>query len=217
MAVLLSLISSLMWGASDFAGGLLSRRHPAIVIVGIGACFGLTLATVAVLFSGGWTEPYGWVPWGVAAGAAGSAGLVGYYLALSTGTMGVVAPVTSLGVVVPVVIGFLSGESPGSLVLLGIAVAIVGIVLTSGPEFAGGASAKPVLIAAFAGLCFGVFFVVHGPGLGGRPAAHALDDAGRRGDGVRRRRRSPSAACSASRASTTCGSHASAPVTSAPT
>jgi drug/metabolite transporter (DMT)-like permease len=159
MAILLSLLSSLMWGASDFAGGLISRRHPAILIVGVGGTFGFLMATVVVVLGDGWHGPYGWVPWGIAAGAAGAAGLVSYYLALATGTMGVVAPVTSLGVIVPVVVGIASGESPSAVTMAGVAVAIVGIVLTSGPEFRGEASAKPVLIAIAAGMFFGTFFV----------------------------------------------------------
>jgi drug/metabolite transporter (DMT)-like permease len=158
-AILLSLVSSLMWGMSDFAGGLLSMRHRAIVIVGIGACVGVGIATIAVVFHGGWHGPYGWLWWGIAAGTSGSAGLVCYYLALSTGTMGVVAPVTSLGTVVPVVVGLASGETPSAVTASGIGVAILGIVLTSGPEFTGGASTRPVVIAAVAGVCFGFFFV----------------------------------------------------------
>jgi drug/metabolite transporter (DMT)-like permease len=158
-AIVLSLVSSLMWGMSDFAGGLLSKRRPAIVIVGIGACVGVALASVAVVLHDGWHGPYGWAWWGVAAGASGAAGLVCYYLALSTGTMGVVAPVTSLGTVVPVIVGLASGETPSTVTAAGIAVAIVGIVLTSGPEFTGGASMRPVAIAAVGGVCFGFFFV----------------------------------------------------------
>src|SRR5215212_10147825 len=119
MAILLSLMSSVMWGASDFAGGLLSRRRPAVVIVGMGAAFAFILASVVVVCAGGWHGPYGWLPWGLAAGTSGAFGLVGYYLALSTGTMGVVAPVTSLGVVVPVVVGIPSGESPSGVTLTG--------------------------------------------------------------------------------------------------
>jgi drug/metabolite transporter (DMT)-like permease len=159
VAILLSLISSLMWGASDFAGGLISRRHPAMLIVGMGGTFGFAIATAAVLVSGGWHGPYGWLPWGIAAGASGAAGLICYYLALATGTMGVVAPVTSLGVIVPVAVGIASGESPSTMTMSGVAIAMIGIVLTSGPEFSGGASAKPVLIAVAAGLFFGAFFV----------------------------------------------------------
>jgi drug/metabolite transporter (DMT)-like permease len=74
--------------------------------------------------------------------------------------MGVVAPVTSLGTVVPVAVGILSGESPSRITLGGIVVAIVGIVLTSGPELgAAAAAARPVLIAMLAGVFFGFFFV----------------------------------------------------------
>lgn len=159
MAILLSLLSSLMWGTADFFGGLISKRRPPFAIVGWGAVYGTAMAAILLAFTDGWHGPYGWVWWGAAAGAAGALGLVSYYLALSTGTMGVVAPVTSLGVVVPVVFGLFRGETPGPLVALGIAIAIVGIVLTSGPEFSGGASAKPVLVAAAAGLFFGIFFV----------------------------------------------------------
>ncbi len=159
MAILLALASSLMWGMSDFIGGLISRRRPVLVIVGWSALFGLVMASVAVVLIEGWHGPYGWAPWGAAAGVAGGLGLICYYAALASGTMGVVAPVTSLGVVVPVVIGILSGESPSGLVWLGICVAIVGIVLTSGPEFTGAASARPVLVAAAAGAFFGFFFV----------------------------------------------------------
>lgn len=161
MAIVLSLLSSLLWGVSDFAGGLMSRRRPAVVVAAWSAAFGLVIASTALLLSGTWEGWQVWLVWGMAAGVAGEAGLICYYLALSTGTMGVVAPVTSLGVAVPVIVGMASGESPSVAALVGIAVAILGIVLTSGPEFTGGlgTSAKPVLIAAIAGVLFGVFFI----------------------------------------------------------
>jgi len=159
VAIALSLLSSLMWGASDFVGGLISKRRPALVVVGWSASLGLLMATVAVAVTEPWHGPYGWVPWGIAAGASGVLGLTCYYVALASGTMGVVAPVTSLGVVVPVLIGLAMGEQPAALVWVGIGVAIAGIVLTSGPEFSGGASARPVVIAAVAGVFFGIFFV----------------------------------------------------------
>jgi drug/metabolite transporter (DMT)-like permease len=158
-AIVLSLISSLMWGMSDFAGGLRSKQRSAMAVVGLGACVGVTLATFGALVHDGWHGPYGWVWWGIAAGSIGAIGLICYYLALSTGTMGVVAPVTSLGTVVPVVVGLASGESPSAVTASGIVVAILGIVLTSGPEFTGGAPIRPVVVAAVGGVCFGFFFV----------------------------------------------------------
>jgi drug/metabolite transporter (DMT)-like permease len=159
VAIVLSLLASLMWGAADFAGGLLSRRRPALTIVGWSAGFGAAMASLAVAVSGGWHGPFAWVPWGMAAGATGALGLISYYVALATGTMGVVAPVASLGVAVPVVVGIVAGESPSSITIGGIAVTMAGIVLTSGPEFAGGSPVRPVFIGALAGLFFGLFFV----------------------------------------------------------
>jgi drug/metabolite transporter (DMT)-like permease len=170
MAIVLSLLSSLLWGASDFAGGLDSMRSPVLVVEGWSETIGVLLTTIAVVLSGGWHGPYGWLPWGMAAGCSGALGLICYYVALSTGTMGVVAPVTSLGVVVPVLVGILSGESPSAVTLSGIAVAVVGIVLTSGPEFGGAVgSARPVLVAVAAGLFFGIFFVLANNGADDSP------------------------------------------------
>jgi drug/metabolite transporter (DMT)-like permease len=68
--------------------------------------------------------------WGAAAGLAGSVGVGLLYRALAIGTMGVVAPTTSVcAVVIPVLVGSLLGDRPGTLVATGIALAIVAIVL----------------------------------------------------------------------------------------
>ena len=159
MAVVLALISSLMWGSADFLGAVISRRLSAVVVVAWAEAIGLVICTAAVVASGAWHGPIDWLWWGVAAGAAGSGGLVCYYAALAAGTMGVVSPIASLGVSVPVFVGFLTGEAPGLLQAGGIVVAIVGIVFTSGPELSGGASLRPVVLAVAAGLLFGLFFL----------------------------------------------------------
>ena len=53
MAIILSLLSSLMWGASDFSGGLMSKRYPAMVVVAWSSTFGLLMASVAVALTTG--------------------------------------------------------------------------------------------------------------------------------------------------------------------
>jgi drug/metabolite transporter (DMT)-like permease len=73
--------------------------------------------------------------------------------------MGVVSPLAALGVAVPVVIGFARGESPSTLQTVGLLVALAGAIATSGPELSGRASGRSVLLAAFAGVCFGLVFV----------------------------------------------------------
>jgi drug/metabolite transporter (DMT)-like permease len=159
VAILLALLSSAMWGSADFLGGLISRRLRAVVVVAWAEAIGLALCTVAALVVGGFHGPWDWLWWGVLGGAAGSIGLGLYYAALGSGTMGVVSPIASLGVIVPVFVGFLSGEAPGGLQVAGIVAAIVGITLTSGPELTGGASARPVVLAVTSGALFGVFFL----------------------------------------------------------
>jgi drug/metabolite transporter (DMT)-like permease len=159
VAILLALLSSAMWGSSDFLGGVISRRRPAIVVLAWAEAFGVVMCTVAAVALDAWHGPIGWIWCGLAAGSAGSLGLWCYYVALASGTMGVVSPIASLGVSVPVFVGFLSGESPALAQVIGIVAAVVGIVLTSGPELSGGASNRPVLLAIASGALFGVFFL----------------------------------------------------------
>ncbi len=155
MLSLLALASSAVWGTSDFLAGLTSRRLPAAAVVGWSQGVALLAMTVAVLLTGS-APGAGWVAWSVAAGLAGSTGLVSFYAALGSGTMGVVAPVASLGVVVPVVLGLLGGEAPGPLAWVGMVVAVTGIVLASGPELTGAVSARPLALAGVAALGFGL-------------------------------------------------------------
>ncbi len=159
MVAALALLSSLMWGGSDFLGGLASRRNRAVVVMAWTEGLGFVLVSVAVLATQHWLGPLGWLPWGLAAGGAGAIGLTCYYAALAAGTMGVVSPIGSMGVLIPLIVGFLAGESPHVWQLAGIAAAVVGIVLTSGPELTGGAPVRPVLLATVACVCFGFFFV----------------------------------------------------------
>lgn len=159
MAILLALLSSAMWGSADFLGGVLSRRHPAIVVVAWAEAIGLAMCSIAVVATQAWEGPISSVWWGALAGSAGTLGLWCYYTALASGTMGVVSPIASLGVSVPVFVGFLTGEAPAAVQVVGIVVAVVGIVFTSGPELSGEASNRPVLLAVASGILFGVFFL----------------------------------------------------------
>jgi drug/metabolite transporter (DMT)-like permease len=152
---LLALASSLVWGTSDFFAGLASRRRPAVAVVGWTQ--GLALLVVSVFVAARWDTVtfQGWPLWSVAAGLSGMTGLICFYSALSSGTMGVVAPIAALGVVVPVVLGVASGETPSSWAWIGMLVAIVGVTLASGPELSGDVSPRPVVLASVAAVGFG--------------------------------------------------------------
>lgn len=155
MLSLVALASSAMWGTSDFFAGVVSKRRPAVAVVGWTQALALLLLCVIVALRWDSVTWNGWPWWAVLAGLSGGSGLVCFYSALSSGTMGVVAPIAALGVVVPVFLGVASGDSPSQWAWLGIVVAVLGVVLASGPELSGAVSPRPVVFAGGAAVGFG--------------------------------------------------------------
>ncbi|GGT42267.1 DMT family transporter [Streptomyces purpureus] len=153
MTALFALATSLLWGLADFGGGLLTRRMPALTVVVASQLIAVAVLGTLVIATGAWSEAGPQLWYAVAAGAVGPAAMLCFYKALALGPMGVVAPLGSVGVLVPVSIGLLLGERPGLLQYGGIAVAIVGIVLAGGPELRGAPVQRQAivmtLVAAF--------------------------------------------------------------------
>lgn len=167
MSVLLALLSSVLWGTADYLGGTATKRLPAAVVVGASqACALVALIPFALL--GGASPDSLWT--GVGAGLAGVIGLASFYAALASGTMGVVAPIAALGALLPVAVGLARGESPSTLQSTGIALAIGGVVLASGPEIRGGAI-RPLVLATVAALGFGLVGVFLADGAAASPGA----------------------------------------------
>lgn len=164
MAAVLALLSSVVWGTADFIGGTLSRRRPAVAVLGGSQPFGLIAAVLSAAALGQWGGQRGALVNGAVAGVFGLAGLIAFYTALSTGRMGIVSPISSLGVLIPLGIGLVTGDHPSPWQLIGVLVAVVGVVLASGPELSGGAPARPVILAAMAALFFGcgIYFMAAG-------------------------------------------------------
>jgi drug/metabolite transporter (DMT)-like permease len=164
MPLLLALLSSVFWGGSDFLGGTMTRRLPALLVVGASQLIGGICVVALALAREEFDAPLRYLPWGVAAGLVGALALVAFYAALAAGTMGVVAPIAALGAVVPVLAGLGQGERPDMLQLAGIGIAILGVVLASGPELSGASGPRPVVLAVFAAVGFGfaLFFLFEG-------------------------------------------------------
>ena len=162
MGVLLALLSSALWGTADFVAGELSRRRAALAVAGASQLVGLAVMLVVLLSTQEYRShtPLGdYLGWAVLSSFAGLSGLVAFYTALANGRMGVVSPIPSLGVLVPLAVGLWRGESPSGAQTFGIVIAVVGVVLASGPEVSGGVGARPVLLAVLAALMFGLFSV----------------------------------------------------------
>lgn len=162
-AVLLGLGSALCWGTADFFGGLLSRRLPVFTVV-FWSQFGGGLIWLLALLASGQPTAGPSIAWGMAAGLFGGCALLLFYRGLALGAMSIVAPVTACGAVVPVIASLVLGEVPSPLAGLGVAAALVGIVLVSRPSGQlPHPSGRPGLVLALAlgaAVGFGTFFVL---------------------------------------------------------
>ncbi|MFJ5137373.1 EamA family transporter [Streptomyces sp. NPDC088707] len=156
MTALFALATSLLWGLADFGGGLLTRRIPALTVVVVSQLLAVVVLGTVVLATGAWTEAGPQLWYAVGAGVVGPAAMLAFYKALALGPMGVVSPLGSLGVVVPVSVGLLVGDRPGLVQFAGIGVAILGVVLAGGPELRGApVQRQAVLLTLVAAFGFG--------------------------------------------------------------
>ncbi|MFG2993787.1 EamA family transporter [Streptomyces sp. NPDC048257] len=153
MTALFALATAVLWGLADFGGGLLTRRIPALTVVVVSQIVAVVVLGAVVLGTGAWREAGPQLWFAVGAGLVGPVAMLSFYKALALGPMGVVSPLGSLGVVVPVAAGLILGERPGLGQFAGIAVAVVGIVLAGGPELRGAPVQRQAviltLVAAF--------------------------------------------------------------------
>lgn len=163
IAVALALGSSALWGLADYLGGVKSRRFAVPVVLGAMYAAGLA-AMLLIVGASGAPAPGGQaVVAALLAGLAGIAALGCFYRALAIGTMSIVAPISATGVALPVIVGLASGDAPGPARSMGLALAVVGVVLAS-READGGADGPgqrraSIVLAVLAGLGFGSYFV----------------------------------------------------------
>ena len=158
--IIFGLAASLCWGSGDFSGGLASRRaHTASVVFadyGVGFVVLVILALI-------WKEPFpspADTLWGGLAGLAGMLGLLSFYTALSTGKMGIVAPVSAvLTATLPIVFSAFTAGLPTLLQIGGLVLALLAIGLISRPERTKGRP-KGIGLALLAGCGFGCFFIL---------------------------------------------------------
>ncbi|HEX5630932.1 MAG TPA: DMT family transporter [Acidimicrobiia bacterium] len=162
MPLVLAGLSSLVFGIADFAGGLATRRAPAITVVWGAQVVGLAaIAAVAPMFSTG-AAGGGPLLWGAGAGAAGAIGLVLLYHALATTRISVAAPVAAVvGTTLPILFGVVIGERPAPLAWVGMVLAVPAVVLlsSSGRRDAG-STRQAALLGALAGVAFAMFGIL---------------------------------------------------------
>jgi drug/metabolite transporter (DMT)-like permease len=163
LALGLALTSSLCWGVADFVGGVQSRRVPLLRVILVSQAVGLVAVVVVLAVRGVPPPALARLLPAIGGGLAGIAALSAFYRGLAIGTMSIVAPIAATGVAVPVIVGFAGGEHPQALQLVGIAAAVLGVVLVSrdagvGPD-ARRVTRASIGLAIVAALGFGAFFV----------------------------------------------------------
>src|SRR6516162_4661220 len=160
MGILLGLAAALLYGGSDFGGGLASRRFGPIRVTVIGAAVSAVLAWAALIASGGPGPSARAIVWGLAAGLGGGTGTLVLYRGLARGQMSVVGPVSAVGAaVVPVVAGVALGEHPSVLAVAGVLVSLPAIVLVAASGSVRGKLGGGLVDGLAAGLAFGILFV----------------------------------------------------------
>ncbi len=161
MTAFFALATSLLWGLADFGGGLLTRRSPALTVVVVSQGIAASVLGAVVVATGGWSEAGPRLWFAFAAGLVGPVALLSFYKALALGPMGVVSPLATLSVAVPVGVGLFLGERPGLMQVAGIAVAVTGVVLAGGPQLRGApVQRQAILLTLIAALGFGTVFAL---------------------------------------------------------
>lgn len=164
MASLLALLSSGLWGSADYHAGKLSKKFPSIAVLATTQAIGFITGLILVLATGAWSAQAfgsdGYFFAGACAGLCGYAGLMSLYAALSTGRMGVVSPISSLGSLIPLAYAIIiKGDQLSTILSIGVAAALLGGFLASGPEVSQGLPLKPVLLSLSAAIFFGFALV----------------------------------------------------------
>jgi drug/metabolite transporter (DMT)-like permease len=162
VSVLLSLVAAAAYGVGDFSGGLFSKRAGAWSVALTAQLGGTALVLLVAPFAGGSPDADA-LAWALVAGVANGIGTAFLYRGLSSGRMSVVGPVSGVGaVLVPVVVGVVTGERPGPVTWLGIVLALPAIWLVaraeSTPVTGGAAERSGAVDGLLAGLGFGGLF-----------------------------------------------------------
>ena len=161
--VVFGLSAASIFGIADYLGGRASRSVHAIVVTFLGQSAALVVLLL-IAFGSGVPAPgiEDWL-WGGLAGVCGATGLLAFYRAMGSGFMTVAAPISAVTTGgIPIVIGLVQGERPGTLALLGMPIALFAVALVSdvfGPDHRR-APRYVVYLSLVAGAVFGSLFVI---------------------------------------------------------
>ncbi|MCW2614627.1 MAG: hypothetical protein JWN08_1621, partial [Frankiales bacterium] len=130
-AVLLALLTAVVWGLANYLGPLLARVHPLGAVLLAGQVVGVLGGVLLYAVDGNGAPDTRTAVLGVASGIANGLALLTFYRAAAIGPISVVAPIGATGGAVPVLVAIALGERPSVLQLVGIPLAVAGVALAA--------------------------------------------------------------------------------------
>jgi drug/metabolite transporter (DMT)-like permease len=179
-AVLLGLVTAMFFGVASYLGPVLSRSNTPSAVLAVGQAVAVAAAAVLLLAEDAPSPAARTLVLGLLAGVANGVALTAMFEAARFLPISVMAPIGATGGGVPVVIALALGERPHILQLVGIPVAMVGVVLvaagSSGGSLLGNLGAVPsagLWLGAAWAVCYGVFLSLYAAASagGGQPWA----------------------------------------------
>ncbi len=164
ITILFAGATALLFGFSDFFGGLAARRDSEVTITANAHLLGMVLLGTAALVFPGASVTTRDLLWGAAAGVSGGVGVTALYGALGRGRMSVVAPITAaLSGSLPALYDLATGVAIRPLALAGLGVALVAIVIVSSvghPEDRAAMPPSAIALSLLAGVGFAGSFLL---------------------------------------------------------
>ena len=162
MPVLLGALSSLLIGVGDFLARFAAQRTKAVTVVIAGSSAGLVVtAVLAPLIDG--SPIVRDLAFGAISGVLSGLALALLYQGMTVASVAVVLPTASVFIaLIPFMWGLSRGESLGMWSLVGVAVVVPSLVLTSFSPELGDRARLGLVLGVASGLLFGVGFVFLG-------------------------------------------------------
>ena len=152
------LAAVMAWGTSDFLGGYVSRRLNAFVFTTLVNLGGLVMVVALASAAHAPFPSARAAAWVLAGGMSGGGALAIFYRALSTGRMGLTAPVAAvLSAAIPAVVSIFTEGLPGKIALFGFFLAAIGLWLITRTE--NGGKPEGIGLAVVSGLGFAGFYL----------------------------------------------------------
>jgi drug/metabolite transporter (DMT)-like permease len=160
LAALLATGSAFAWGTGDFSGGLASKRSSPLSVMLVSTPLGLLLLSGVAFIRQAPMVTLHDALFAILAGICSAIGSLALYQALSTGKMGIAAPLTAvIANVISMLYGAVTEGRPDLSQSLGFLLAIVAVWIISKPQSnTAQTNLRALLPAVIAGIGFGLFF-----------------------------------------------------------